>query len=75
MKTYVTFGQDHQHDVLGKVFNKDCVAVIECDSPDMGRSLAFAYFGTKFCMEYTEEHWDASAMDRYYPRGYIEVKS
>ena len=72
MKTYVTFGQDHAHRVNGKTFDCDCVAVIDCDSPQEGRRLAFEYFGPKFCFEYPEEQFDLGSM-HYYPRGFIEV--
>jgi hypothetical protein len=72
MFTYVTFGQDHAHHVNGKTFNKDCVAVIESNSAEEGRQLAFKFFGPKFCFEFPETHWDSSKM-HYYPRGYIGV--
>ena len=29
MKTYVTFGQAHVHNINGVIFDKDCVAVVE----------------------------------------------
>lgn len=48
MKTYVTFGQSHRHIINGKVFNKDCVAVVNGD-----RKKVFETFGTKFCWEYS----------------------
>lgn len=35
-KTYVTFGQDHSHHIYGKLFDKDCVAVIECLDAENG---------------------------------------
>ena len=72
MKTYITFGQDHVHAVAGKTIDKDCVAVIESNSPEEGRAKAFEIFGPKFCMEYPEEYWKEDSM-KYYPRGYIEV--
>lgn len=72
MKTYVTFGQVHAHSVNGETFDKDCVAVIEADSPAEGRALAFEYFGPKFCFSYPEEHFDHGSM-HYFPRGFIPV--
>ena len=72
MKTYVTFGQDHAHSVGGRLFDKDCVAVINHNLPEEGRKLAFEYFDGKFCFEYPESHWDDASM-KYFPRGYIEV--
>jgi len=29
MKTFVTFGEDHVHQIGGEVFDKDCVAVVD----------------------------------------------
>lgn len=74
MKTYVTFGQDHAHAINDKTFDKDCVAIINCDSKAHGRTLAFEYFGLQFCMEYSEVYWTKDKL-RFYPRGYIEVNS
>ncbi len=73
MKTYVTFGFDHIHKVNGKVFDKDCIAVIECRDAKEGREMAFEYFDDKFCFEYPEGYWDADKDMSYYPRGYINV--
>ena len=67
-KTYVTFGQDHTHRLNGKVFDKDCVAVVNGD-----RARVFDLFGTRFCMEYPEDHWDDAKL-RYFPRGLIAVE-
>lgn len=72
MKTYVIFGQDHVHAVNGKTFDKDCVAIINSESAEQGRKLAFEYFGEKFCFEYPEEYFDMSSMI-YFPRGFIDA--
>jgi len=72
MKTYVTFGQVHYHEINGKVFDKDCVAVIHCENPKQGRDLAFEYFGQQFCFEYPEEYFEMDSMV-YFPRGFVEV--
>jgi len=72
MKTYITFGQTHVHEINGKLFDKDCVAVIEVSNPSEGRARAFQAFGPVFCMEYFEEEWSDSWM-RNYPRGYINL--
>lgn len=71
MKTYVTFGQDHIHNVNGKIFDKDCVAAIECNNAAEGRKRAFELFGAKFCFEYPEEHFNLNM--KYFPRGIIEA--
>ena len=68
MKTYVTFGQEHLHRIGGKIFDRDCVAVVEGD-----RERVFELFGPKFCFEYQENTWDEGKM-KYFPRGYIEVE-
>jgi hypothetical protein len=72
MKTFVTFGQNHYHDIYGIVYDKDCVAVITSSSAAEGREIAFATFGRKFCFEYPEYAWDEANMS-FYPRGYVEV--
>lgn len=72
MKTYVTFGFDHVHVIGDTVLDKDCVAVINCDSAEHGRELAFEFFGPKFCFEYPEEYFKFESM-HYFPRGMIEV--
>tara|TARA_R110000744_G_C19371578_1_gene562724 strand:- start:22632 stop:22853 length:222 start_codon:yes stop_codon:yes gene_type:complete len=72
MKTYVTFGQAHTHSINGKTLNKDTVAVIESESAEAGREMAFDLFCDKFCFEYPEEHWDDSKM-HYFPKGYVKV--
>jgi len=70
--TFVTFGQDHRHDIDGKTFDKDCVAVIEADTPEDGRKLAFEYFGAEFCFEYPQEHFDFESMN-FFPKGFVSV--
>lgn len=67
MKTFVTFGQIHIHKINGKIFDKDCVAIVNGD-----RNEVFEIFDRKFCFEYSEDEWDDSSI-KYYPRGYIEV--
>ena len=67
MKTYVTFGRIHTHSINGKVFDKDCVAVVEGD-----RNTVFELFGQQFCFEYPEAGESRPDM-KYFSRGYIEV--
>ena len=80
MKTYVTFGQDHVH-VLEEsetceriLFDKDCVAVIECENRNEGRNRAFDTFGPQFSFEYFESEFKKDDMT-WYPRGFVEVPS
>lgn len=68
MKTFVTFGQDHIHRINGKVFDHNCVAIVNGNRDDV-----FKIFGSKFCFEYSEDFWDDKTM-KYYPRGYLEVE-
>ena len=65
--TYVTFGQDHVHQINGKIFDKDCVALVNGD-----REKVFEIFGKRFCFEYPEEHFEKIGM-KHFPRGIIEV--
>ena len=55
MKVCITFGQIHVHSVNGKTFDKDCVAVIECEDYTDGRNKAFEYFDDKFHMCYGKD--------------------
>lgn len=72
MKTYVTFGQIHRHEVEGLgIFDRDCVARLECDSAVDGRARAFRLFGPVFAFEYHEDEWHGSM--QHFPRGYIDV--
>lgn len=73
MKIYVTFGQIHRHKINGKVYDKDCVAVIEAKSYSEGRRIAESMFGRKFCFTYDEHDWKECSM-AFYPRGYIYVE-
>lgn len=73
MKTYITFGQTHIHRVNGKIFDKDCVAVIETKSAEAGRAKAFELFDRKFCFEYSEENFKKCSME-FFPRGLIDVE-
>jgi len=75
MKTYITFGYNHIHEINGVVFDKDCVAVIQTPGDDnsAGRIKAFEMFGPKFCFEYPEQYWNEDKL-KYFPRGYIYIK-
>jgi hypothetical protein len=71
-ESYVTFGQIHAHHVNNVTFDKDSIAVIQCDNSEHGRQLAFELFGKKFCFVYHEGEFDQDCM-RYFPRGYIKA--
>ena len=70
---YITFGQIHVHFVNGKIFNKDCVAAIECKSHEEGRDKAFEYFGPKFCFSYFDDEFKKEEMLKWFPIGIIHV--
>jgi hypothetical protein len=72
MKTYITFGQVHEHIIDGKVLDKDCVAVIESDNEQKGRDIAMELFGVHFCFCYSEKEFDSNIMN-FFPRGFIKV--
>ena len=73
-KTYITFGQVHVHSVNRRTFDKDCVAVIECENEAHGRELAFEYFGPTWHQSYFEpSHQKLTDILHYFPRGLIEV--
>lgn len=71
-KTYVTFGQVHTHSINGKTFDKDCVAVIDCESEEEGRELAFEIFNGVFCFSYYGKQFNFSDL-KHFPRGLIYV--
>lgn len=66
---YVTFGQIHKHEINGKVFDKDCVAIVNGNREDV-----LKIFGVKFCFDYTKEEFDLNSM-HYYPRGIIKLNN
>lgn len=72
MRVFVTFGQVHLHVINGQVFDKDCIAVIDCEDHAEGRAKAFELFGRKFCVTYGEEFDMHKILDRF-PRGLINV--
>lgn len=44
MKIFITFGQDHRHEIDGVVFDKDCVAVISAINGRVGFDKTFGLF-------------------------------
>ena len=72
MKTYVTFGQAHTHNVGGVVLNKDVVGVVEADSFKAACDVVEATFGQEYCFSYPEEHWSESKM-KFFPDGYVHL--
>jgi hypothetical protein len=68
MKWYVTFGQIHIHKINGRTFDKDCVAVINGETPEQCDKMAFELFDGKF-----HQHSSQMPQMEYFPRGLIEV--
>ena len=71
---YITFGQDHRHEIGNIVFDKDCVAIIQAEDYNQARHKALVLFGPKFSFQYGEDDWDHDNM-KYYPRGYLYTSS
>lgn len=69
---YITFGQVHRHTVNGKIFDKDCIAVVQAESWKEGRELAFKYFGDQFFTDYHDDDFDMNNL-KYFPRGFITL--
>ncbi len=73
MEFYVTFGQDHYHNINGKIFDKDCIAVIESENCNKALNDSFQIFKNKFCMCNSKEKFNNENL-KYYPRGLIPCK-
>lgn len=71
-KMFITFGSNHRHQVGDKLFCSDTVAVINCDNWQLGRSMAFQYFGDKWCFSYFENEWNHNQL-HFFPKGYVEL--
>lgn len=71
-KFYLTFGQSHFHEVDGKVFDKDCVAIITAEDYSAARAKVHELFGEKWCFLYKGTP-TAIDLKRYFPRGEFEV--
>lgn len=67
---YVTFGQTHIHKVKGRIFDKDCVAVIRSQSEASARRRAFQLFGRQWCRMF-DNLLDVGL--GYYKRGLIDA--
>ncbi len=74
MKTYVTFGFEHKHQIGDTILDRDCVAVIEGPDAETNRAKAFELFGSAFCFEYPEDYWDEAQKLPYFSRGYIHIE-
>ena len=70
--TFITFGFDHNHEVDGKLFDKDTVAVIQANSYEEGRQIAMDTFGKVWCMEYPMNYFNIEKME-YFPNGFVAL--
>jgi hypothetical protein len=72
MKTYITFKRNQIHNVNGKVFDKDSIAVIDAETAYEGRTRAFELFSDDYLDEFTDKTLPKD-IDEYYKRGFILV--
>ena len=70
--TYVTFNKTHTHNLNGKVFDKDCVAVIKARSHNEAVDIALDFFGNQFDSAVYWDKFDLGCMNKY-PRGIIKL--
>lgn len=70
VKTYVTFGTDHDdlHPNVGVKVSEGYV-VIEAPTREQGRDIAFVILGTKWAFDYGTEHFADSIARGLYPAG------
>lgn len=66
---YVTFGQQHTHEVDGHTLDHNTVAMVN------DRQHAFTLFETKFCTSYPESEWDHDHYMTFYPGGYVDLRT
>ena len=72
MKVYFTFGQYHAHCVNGKIFDKDCIACVEAESPTDARETMFDLFKDKWAFQYSESQVDSELLG-YFSRGVLDA--
>jgi len=73
MKVFISFGQDHFHEVNGSIFDCDCLCQIEAPSHGEARAKAVEAFGLKFCTSY-EEGRTPDKFFEYFHRGIIPLE-
>jgi hypothetical protein len=71
-KAFLTFGQNHRHQIGEQIFDKDTVCIIEANTEEEARDIAFKTFSNKWCFLYFEESWREAQME-YYPKGYVAL--
>lgn len=67
---WYTFGQQHVHRIGDRTFDADCVAAITSTDP---RARAVELFGDRWAFEYL--HLEDVQVERFYPRGVMEIPS
>ena len=72
MKIYISFGQSHVHVIGDKLFDRGCLAEIECVSEREGREIAQEFFGRRFATSYLEE--DLEYAITFFSRGIVKLK-
>lgn len=71
-KYYITFGQAHKHNHNNLFLNKDIIGVINANSEQEARALAFKWFGDKFATTYHQQDIDTFFVGLF-PRGFVEL--
>jgi len=74
MKVYVTFGWGQEHEINGKVFDKDVIGVLEVENEEAGRAKLFELFEGKFCTTYTDKDMVDEKILKYCSKGYEDIE-
>ena len=72
MKTYISFGKIHKHNVGGVIFDRNCIGVLESNDDEDAIKIILNIFGNKLSTIYHEKDWDDKNM-KFYERGYISI--
>ena len=71
---FFTFGRGHHHNIGGKVFDFGTVAVLEAETEESSREIAFSLFGHEFGTSYDSEIWNPD-WNPMFPGGFIKCNS
>lgn len=69
MKFYITFGYGHRHLIGNKIFDENCIGIVEAKNKNEAREIAFSIFGRKWCTCYLPKDLD----EKLFSRGHIEI--
>ena len=54
MKIYITFGSKHNYNINDKILGINHTAIVNVETHQEARKIAFKLFGGRFCTTYTE---------------------